>query len=132
MTPRASLAAAPPLRKVLVIDDDTVHLALTQELLVAEGYQALVHTTGFGATEKILRERPDVVLLDVNMPALSGEGLVAVLRTRGLLASTRVLLYSSNDEEALRRAAERLGVLGYVCKGDAEELRRKLARAFGG
>jgi CheY-like chemotaxis protein len=129
MMPRAATTPRAP-RKVLVVDDDTVHLVLTQELLAAEGYDALVHSTAFGATEKVIRERPQVVLLDVNMPALSGEGLVAVLRARGLMATTKVLLYSSNDEEALRRAAERLGVLGYVCKGDPEELRRKLARVF--
>jgi CheY-like chemotaxis protein len=119
-----------PSRKILVIDDDPVHLSLTQELLEAEGYEVRVHATGFGATEKVLVERPDLVLLDVNMPALSGAGLVSVLRGRGLLPATRVLLYSSNDEEWLRRAADRLGVLGYVAKGDPADLRRKLARTF--
>jgi CheY-like chemotaxis protein len=119
-------------RKVLIVDDDPVHLALAQELLEAEGYEVRVHRTGFGATEKVLHERPNVVLLDVNMPALSGEALVGVLRKRGLLDATRVLLYSSNDEDSLRRAVERLGVLGYVCKGDPADLRRKVARALAG
>ncbi len=119
-------------RKILVVDDDPVHLALTRELLEAEGYDVRVHTTGFGATEKVILERPDLVLLDVNMPALSGEGLVNVLRGRGLLGPTRVLLYSSNDEDWLRRAVERLGVLGYVCKGDPGDLRCKIAGAFAG
>jgi CheY-like chemotaxis protein len=119
-------------RKVLVVDDDPMQLNLTRELLEAEGYDVHIHTMGFGATEKVFQERPDVVLLDVNMPALSGEGLVSVLRGRGLLAATKVLLYSSNDEDWLRRAVERLGVSGYVCKGDAGDLRRKLSRALAG
>jgi CheY-like chemotaxis protein len=122
----------PSARKILVVDDDPVHLSLAQELLESEGYEVSVHKAAFGATEKILREQPALVLLDVNMPALSGEGLVSVLRGRGLLGATRVLLYSSNDEDWLRRAVERLGVLGYVCKGDPADLRWKVARAFAG
>jgi CheY-like chemotaxis protein len=121
-----------PSRKILVVDDDPVHLSLTRELLEAEGYEVRTHKTGFGATERVLRERPDLVLLDVNMPALSGEGLVSVLRGRGLLHATRILLYSSNDEEWLRRAVDRLGVCGYVSKGDPGDLRRKVARALAG
>jgi CheY-like chemotaxis protein len=119
-------------RKILIVDDDPLHLSLARELLEAEGYDVHVHATAFGATEKVIHERPDLVLLDVNMPALSGEGLVKVLRGRGLLGATQVLLYSSNDEESLRCAAERLGILGYVCKGDPGDLRRKVACALAG
>jgi CheY-like chemotaxis protein len=116
--------------KILLVDDDTAHLTVTKELLEAEGYDVVVHVGAFGATEKVLIERPALVLVDVNMPALSGEGLVTVLRGRAQTRDTRVMLYSSNDEDALRGAAERLQIAGYVCKGDPGELRRKVARAL--
>jgi CheY-like chemotaxis protein len=116
--------------KILVVDDDAAHLTVTKELLEAEGYDVLVHATAFGATEKVITERPALVLVDVNMPALSGEGLVTVLRGRPQTKETRVMLYSSNDEDALRRAADRLRTAGYICKGDPDELRRKVARAL--
>jgi CheY-like chemotaxis protein len=113
--------------KILVVDDDPTHLFCTKELLEAEGYDVLVHQGAFGATEKVLRESPDLLLVDVNMPALSGEGLVSVLRTRERTRGVPVLLHSSNDEQALRDGARRLGVEGYVPKGDIEQLRRKVA-----
>jgi CheY-like chemotaxis protein len=74
---------------------------------------------------------PDLVLVDVNMPALSGEGLVAVLRGREQTRDVPVLLHSSNDEVALAAAARRLGIEGWVAKGDPDELRRKVAAAVG-
>lgn len=116
--------------KILVIDDDATHLLLTRELLEAEGYDVQVHETAFGATERIIQQAPDLVLVDVNMPALSGEGLVSVLRRRERTRGVRVFLHSSNDEHALREAAARLGIEGYVPKGDPELLRRRVAAAL--
>jgi DNA-binding NarL/FixJ family response regulator len=116
--------------RILIVDDDPLHLACTRDLLLAEGYEVDAHLTAFGATEKLIRTRPDLVLIDVNMPALSGEGLVSILRKRVHAAGVRVLLYSSNDEDSLRQAVSRLAIDGYVCKGDPEELRRKVGRAL--
>ncbi|ABC80759.1 response regulator [Anaeromyxobacter dehalogenans] len=123
------MSAAP---KILVVDDDATHLLLTRELLEAEGYEVQVHQSAFGATERIIQHAPDLVLMDVNMPALSGEGLVGVLRRREWTRDVRVLLHSSNDEHALRASAERLGIDGYVPKGDPALLRRRVAEALRG
>jgi CheY-like chemotaxis protein len=117
--------------KILVVDDDATHLACAREILEAEGHAVVVHQSAFGATEKVMAERPDLVLLDVNMPALSGEGLVAVMREREATRATRIVLHSSNDEASLQRAAERLGVAGWVSKGDPAELRLAVRRALG-
>lgn len=117
--------------RILIVDDDPTHLACARELLEAEGYEVEIHPSGFGATERLILSRPDLVLTDVNMPALSGEGLVGILRRRVHAAGVRVLLYSSNDEDALREAAARLDIDGYVCKGDPDELRRRVARVLG-
>jgi len=115
-------------RRVLVVDDDQIHLLTTAELLEDEGYEVVVQGSPFGATERIMVTRPDVVLLDVNMPALSGEALLPLLRAREQTRATPVVLFSSNDESALRAAALRLGADGYVCKGDLPGLRRVLQR----
>lgn len=117
--------------KILVIDDDSTHLLCAKELLEAEGYDVRVHRTAFGATEQVMQQAPDLVLIDVNMPALSGEGLLAVLRGREQTRRVPVLLYSSNDEHALAAAAARLGTRGWVAKGDPEQLRRRVADALG-
>ncbi len=118
-------------KTILVVDDDPTHLLCARDLLEADGYEVVVHQYAFGATEKVLVERPDLVLVDVNMPALSGEGLVGVIRNRPRLKELPVVLYSSNDEESLRRTAERLGLRGFVCKGDVEALRTTVARLVG-
>jgi CheY-like chemotaxis protein len=114
-------------RRVLMIDDDRLHLLLTRELLRDEGWEVELQAGAFGATERIMTSRPSVVLLDVNMPALSGEMLLPLLKQREQTRETPVVLYSANDEASLRRSALRLGAAGYVRKGDLPRLFRTLA-----
>ncbi len=116
--------------KVLIIDDDPTHLLYTQEILEAEGHRVVVNRSGFGATLKVLRERPDVVLLDVNMPGLSGETVAGLLDQCQKERSFSIFLYSSNDEESLRKASLRLGTAGYVMKGDPARLRSAVRSAL--
>jgi len=117
-------------RKILIIDDDAVHLYCAKEILEDAGYSVVLHTNGFGATEAVMTNCPDLVLLDVNMPGLPGTALATVLRGREQTREVPILLYSSNDEDSLRRDAKRLGLAGCVSKGDPSELRRAVARTL--
>jgi len=114
-------------QKILIVDDDIAHLDSTRGILEAEGYEVFTHNQPFGSTNAIVSIKPDLVLLDVNMPGLSGEKLADVYRANARTRTSRVMLYSSNDEDALRDAARRLQLDGYICKGSPSTLRLKVA-----
>jgi DNA-binding response OmpR family regulator len=114
-------------QKILIVDDDVAHLHSTRGILEAEGYEVYTHDQPFGSTNAIVTIKPDLVLLDVNMPGLSGEKLADVYRANARTRTARVMLYSSNDEDALRDAARRLQLDGYICKGSPSTLRLKVA-----
>ena len=114
-------------QKILIVDDDIAHLDSTRGILEAEGYEVFTHNQPFGSTNAIVSIKPDLVLLDVNMPGLSGEKLADVYRANARTRTSRVMLYSSNDEDALRDAARRLQLDGYICKGNPSTLRLKVA-----
>jgi CheY-like chemotaxis protein len=116
--------------KILVVDDDPTHLMYTQEILEADGHAVVVHRTGFGVSVKFWKEKPDLVLLDVNMPGLSGENVLFLLERWLADRKTPVLLYSSNDEESLRKTSLKLGTAGYVMKGDPLALRSSVRKAL--
>jgi CheY-like chemotaxis protein len=111
-------------KKILVVDDDDLHLYTTKELLEDEKWDVFTYKSnhGIGVTNHVKDMQPDLILLDINMPGLSGEQLAKLLRWR----NTPFIFYSSNDEDSLRESVLRYGAKGYICKGDIAELKNKV------
>lgn len=114
-------------KRILIIDDDFAHLTSTRDILERDGYEVFTHSQGFGATNCARQYRPDLILLDVNMPGLSGENLFGILRANPSTRELPIVFYSSNDEDALREAVRRWGAHGYISKGSIAMLRRRVA-----
>ncbi|HXI12142.1 MAG TPA: response regulator [Thermoanaerobaculia bacterium] len=115
--------------RILIIDDDEVHLETTKGILEEEGYEVHVQNRPLGSTNRIRDLQPHLVLLDVNMPGLSGTTLSTIIRSNPATMKVPLYLYSSNDEDLLRKAVKENNLSGYVCKGSPSELRAKVARA---
>ena len=115
--------------RILVVDDDKAQLQTTQALLQNAGFEVITHDTPFRTTEMIQTWRPDLVLLDVNMPGLAGDRLCALIRGNQRI-QTKIFFHSSNDEISLRQAVAEYGADDYICKGDISGLRRKVAQVL--
>ncbi len=111
---------------ILVVDDDEMLLDVTKELLANEQYEIMTHRGSVGVMNLVRRFQPDLVLLDINMPILSGEMLSMMLRAGKNGDKTRIVFYSSNDEDSLRESVSAYGVHGYICKGDIANLRHQV------
>ena len=120
-----------PNKKILVIDDDKKHLIAVKEILEGEGHDVYTHDQPFGSTHLVRRLEPDLILLDVNMPVLSGDALARVLLSHSSASDVPIVFYSSNDEDSLRQMVRFHKVKGYICKGDIYNLRGKVASYLG-
>lgn len=105
-------------KTILVVDDDDALLEVTTAQLQKLGCRVVVQRNGFGVLSAVREEKPDLVLLDVNMPGLSGESVADLLKARHPMREFKCLFYSSNDEDTLRDAVRRYGMDGYISKGD--------------
>ena len=105
-------------RLLLVDDDITVHQMLEQELTKA-GYAFESATTGSEALERAERSRPDVIILDLMMPGMSGFELAERLRQRETTASIPIVVLTAKDLTEADRERLRHGVSGLVMKGNA-------------
>lgn len=114
-------------KKILVIDDDERHLITTQEVLTNEGYEVFTYSWWLGVTNFVRKLQPDLILLDINMPALSGTGLSSLLLSNAGTKNIPIVFYSSNDEDSLRKAVSEYGARGYISKGNIYELKRRVA-----
>ena len=92
---------------ILVVDDDGPILLLMRNLLREFGFDTIVAASGKEAIEHAQRERPSLVLLDKNMPGMSGEEVIRALRDDQGLAHLPILILSgepvsSAEIESLR------------------------------
>jgi CheY-like chemotaxis protein len=113
---RVSYAVAqrgmPVSHHILVVDDEPDIRALLDAALSGEGYRVSTASTGQDAWATITGDRPRLVLLDLYMPEMSGQELLARLRA----AQIRVPVVFMSAGDAVRREAQVHGVEGYLAK----------------
>ncbi len=83
--------------KILVVDDVPQNVKLLADLLAVKGYAVVTAASGREALEKIDRERPDLVLLDVMMPEMSGYDVCRTVRGNAATAILPVVMVTSLD-----------------------------------
>jgi len=94
---------------VLVADDDADILRVLEINLRLEGYEVVTARDGPDALAKAVAVRPDLVLLDVQMPGIDGYAICAQLRAEASLAAVPVLMVTANYGLAAVEAARRAG-----------------------
>jgi DNA-binding response OmpR family regulator len=102
--------------KVLVVDDDIVALEVAKERLERAGFTVITRSTALGTSACIKKEKPKCVLLDVQMPGLSGDALAKLLQ--GASVPSSVILHSASDRAALTSLASSCGAVGVIEKTD--------------
>ena len=116
-----------PAKTVLVVDDEQDILDLVRFRLEHDGYRVLTATDGQTGLTLAQAERPDLCILDVMMPKLSGLEVLANLRADPSTADTRVILLTARGQDADIDRGFELGAHDYVTKPfSPKELRRRV------
>jgi DNA-binding response OmpR family regulator len=108
----APASGRPP--KVLVVEDDPHTGAMLRDFVTMQGYEGEWVTDGSAALRALTREVPDLILLDILMPGLSG--LDALPSLRALAPGVPVVMVSGTTDEELALQALARGVFDYVVK----------------
>ncbi|MGH7361010.1 MAG: response regulator [Candidatus Methylomirabilales bacterium] len=122
--------------RVLVVEDNPVNLELVTELLEQEGCQVLSAASAEAGLRLALAERPDLVLMDIQLSGISGYEATRQLKANPETAAIPVLALTSFAMRGDDRKAREAGCDGYMAKPldtDAfrETLRRFLSRGAG-
>ncbi|MDD5330383.1 MAG: response regulator [Sulfuricella sp.] len=99
--------------RVLIVDDDRLVLATLAKGLRQWGYEVAEASSGEAGLKFALETKPDMVLLDVNMPKMSGLEVARALRAQTSLPFMFLTAYG--DSEIVKQAAD-LGAMGYLVK----------------
>jgi two-component system chemotaxis response regulator CheY len=129
-------AAATTTARVLVIDDDEIVLETVKALLEGAGYHVHCLASPIGATQVIVSQQINVVVVDLNMPVMQGDRFISLLRSWDKIRDVPTILLSSASPATLHAVAKELPGVATVSKTTMhrtlpETLQRVLSRARG-
>jgi two-component system, cell cycle response regulator DivK len=102
--------------QVLVVEDNERNMKLFRDVLEASGYRTLEATTGGRVVELVIEHRPDLVLMDIQLPDIDGVEALDRLRRDERTASVPVLALTAQAMEGDRERFLAAGFDGYLSK----------------
>lgn len=113
---------------ILLVDDTLVNLRILAEMLAAQGYKVRPVTSGPQALQAAIAAPPDLVLLDINMPGMTGYDVCQQLKAHSHTRDVPVIFMSARDEVLDKIRAFEVGGVDYVTKPfHLEELLARVA-----
>jgi two-component system cell cycle response regulator DivK len=100
-------------KSVLICEDNELNMKLFNDLLEAHGYRTIKTANGVEAVELAKREKPDLILMDIQLPEVSGLEVIRWLK--------------GNDET---RAIPVIAITAFAMKGDEERIRAEGCEAY--
>jgi twitching motility two-component system response regulator PilH len=104
------------IRKVLIVDDTQADRISLERIVSDAGLQAVLAVSGAQAIECAKRDKPDLILMDVNMPEIDGFAATRILKADDETRHIPVVFVSSKNQKADEAWGQILGARGYVTK----------------
>lgn len=102
--------------KIMVVEDDPTLRDIYTTRFSAEGYEVVSATDGEAALTIAVKERPDLVLLDIMMPKISGFDVLDILRATPETKDTKIIVMSALSQTADIEKGRSLGANAYLVK----------------
>jgi two-component system cell cycle response regulator DivK len=103
-------------KRILIVEDNDLNLKLFRDLLTAHGYETIETKEGLEAITITRRERPDLILMDIQLPEISGLDVTRKLKSEGELNTIPIIAVTAfamkDDEEKIMAA----GCEAYISK----------------
>ena len=121
-------------KRILLVEDDRFLRRACEASLRQRGFTVVTAGDGEEALRLVKDERPDLILLDMLMPKLSGIDVLRALRGDATTRDIRVLVLSNSSREQDMAEVKKLGVVGYFVKADLslKDLGDKVTRLLEG
>ncbi len=119
-------------KKILLVEDNPVNRRLAEFLLRSQGYQVRAATTAQEAFDNIKAERPDLILMDVQLPGMDGLEATRKLKEEPTTRDIPVVAVTSYAMKGDREKALAAGCSGYITKPiDKDTFVREVATVLG-
>ncbi len=113
-------AALQARRRVLIVDDSEIVARLLREELEAKGFEIQYAPDAEKATSIILKRqtRPDIILLDINMPKVDGGQFCRFVKKNEMFKSIKVIFCSGEEKKKVKKLVAECGADGFISKDE--------------
>ena len=116
-------------QKILYVEDNIDNRVLVRRILMAEGYKVLEAQDAYEALQVVQQQKPDLILMDINMPEIDGYTLTARLKGMPGLISVPIIALTANVMRGDRERSLEAGCDGYIQKPiDVDQLPVQIKR----
>lgn len=107
-------------KKILLVDDDKELCDLYKTTLSAEGFKVTIAVNGEEALSEIMKEKPDLVILDIMMPKIHGIDTLDILKATPETKEVKILVLSALSDQKMIERAKNFGATDYIVKSEAD------------
>ena len=104
------------MKQIMIVEDSTVDSNHLSRILSDAGYAVRVAASGLTALELLKTYKPDIVMMDINMPELDGFATARRMSRQPDTKDIPVVFVTSKDQKADRVFAQMMGAQGYITK----------------
>jgi twitching motility two-component system response regulator PilH len=108
-------------RRILIVDDMQADRAHLERIITEAGHQPLLAENGATAVERARRDKPDLILMDINMPEVDGFAATRMLKADDATRNIPVVFVSGKNQKADKAWGQMLGARGYITKPYSRE-----------
>lgn len=117
---------------ILIVDDSSAHLYAMSQLLEDDGYNVVTAQSGEEGVEKARQNKPDLILMDIVMPGMSGFKATRELAKDDDTKSIPIIYVTTKDQETDKIWGMRQGAVAYLTKPvDGKKLLKSIRAALG-
>ena len=103
-------------KRILIVDDDALNIKLVKDILAANNYSYLEAVNGQEAIEIALKQKPDLILMDLEMPVMDGMSAIKILKTKEDTKSIPIIALTAFAMEGDKERVLLAGADDYLTK----------------
>jgi len=105
-------------KKILLIEDDSTQVMLYEIEFKLFGYELLIAQNGKDGIKIALKEKPDLILLDLLLGDINGLEVLKTIKKNKDTKETKILILSNYNKKGLEDECKKLGAISYLTKSD--------------
>ncbi|RLC37156.1 response regulator [Candidatus Falkowbacteria bacterium] len=104
--------------KILIVEDDKMISSMYETKLKQEGFLVLTADNGYAGLELAMKEKPDIILLDIILPQMDGFTVLQELRYNKNMKSTPIIMLTNLGTDEDKEKGEKFGATDYLVKAN--------------